>query len=282
MNGMKNNQDPPLVSDGGYSMPFDGHDEIVQLEKGYGLQDDGSISHGITLKADRYVLKAVADGMVSSIGANMANRSGGISMSIQHGDYEVVYGGIGNAIAGFGKKVKAGEPVAISGKSLFIEVRANGAETDPIGFLQMLLGQVMTQDSEKDGAFPRIETHHIDIPTDYDEYQDEIEELMLRHYREYLMEIATGLYAVPVRTEQSLRNIFTLESVRKHFYDCAPTLKNPLGLTESAAPIAAKVQNLLIGDFLSFLALRHGIVLSALDEIGKKKNMPSRSRVGTD
>lgn len=271
MKGMKTNQDLPLISESGYSMPFDGSEEAVMLERGYGLQDDGSFSHGISLKTNRYVLKAVADGLVSSIGASMANRPGGISMTMRHSDYEVVYGGLSHAVVGFGKKVKAGDPVAISGNSLFIEVRANGKETDPIGFLQMLLGLVMTQDSDKDGAFPRIETRHIDIPTDYDDCQEEVEELMLRHYREYLMEIAAGLYTVPVRTEQSLRNIFTLESVRKHFYDCAPSLKNPLGLSDSAAPIAAKVQNLLIGDFLSFLALRHGIVLSALDEIGKKK-----------
>ena len=36
-------------------------------------------------------------------------------------------------------------------------------------------------------------------------------------------------------------------------------------------PIAAKVQNLLIGDFLNYLALRHEIFLSTLSENDKKK-----------
>jgi hypothetical protein len=36
-------------------------------------------------------------------------------------------------------------------------------------------------------------------------------------------------------------------------------------------PLAAKVQNLLIGDFLNFLALRHQIYLSSWSESDKKK-----------
>lgn len=41
-------------------------------------------------------------------------------------------------------------------------------------------------------------------------------------------------------------------------------------------PIAAKVQNLLISDFLGYLAFRHGVFLSMLDENGKKKDLTKR------
>ena len=39
-------------------------------------------------------------------------------------------------------------------------------------------------------------------------------------------------------------------------------LANPLGLGHKAMPLACKVQNLLIADFLHYLALRHDVYLS--------------------
>lgn len=50
-----------------------------------------------------------------------------------------------------------------------------------------------------------------------------------------------------------------------------PSLANPLGLGHRALPLAGKIQNMLIGDFLNYLALRHEIFLSTTDE-GLKKN----------
>ena len=91
------------------------------------------------------------------------------------------------------------------------------------------------------------------------------------------MEVAGGLYTVPDKTEQSLRNIFSLSAARNYFYDAIPSMANPLGLTERSVPIAAKVQNLLIGDFLNYLALRHRIFLSVMDEASKKKAMTKPS-----
>jgi hypothetical protein len=38
-------------------------------------------------------------------------------------------------------------------------------------------------------------------------------------------------------------------------------------------PIAVKVQNLLIGDFLNYLALRHNVYLSTMDDVVKKNFM---------
>jgi len=94
---------------------------------------------------------------------------------------------------------------------------------------------------------------------------------MLRFYPEYLLEVGNGGYRVPEHTEQSLRNIFSLSAVKNYFYETMPSLANPLGIGSRSMPIAAKVQNLLIGDFLNYLALRHEIFLSTLSENDKKK-----------
>lgn len=47
-------------------------------------------------------------------------------------------------------------------------------------------------------------------------------------------------------------------------------MANPLGMGVRSIPIAARVQNLLIGDFLNYLALRHQIFLSSLSDHEKK------------
>lgn len=94
---------------------------------------------------------------------------------------------------------------------------------------------------------------------------------MLRFYPEYLLEVGNGGYRVPEHTEQSLRNIFSQSAVKNYFYEMIPSLANPLGIGDRSMPIAAKVQNLLISDFLNYLALRHEIFLSTLSENDKKK-----------
>ena len=122
----------------------------------------------------------------------------------------------------------------------------------------------------------KFETLDMDIPTEFDDDREEIEELMLRFYPDYLSEIGNGQYQVAERTAQSLRNIFSLAAIRSYFYETIPSLANPLGIGTRSMPIAAKVQNLLIGDFLDYLAIRHGLFLSTLDGNGKKKDLTKR------
>lgn len=236
--------------------------------KAYGRQEDGSFNHGIDLKTDRYVLRAVADGIVTAIGSNKEH---GLYQITRYENYEVVYGHISNAMVAFGKKVKAGSIVAISGSTLHIEVTYEGKEVNPIEFLKMIYGNLKMSETDGNGGLPDFETLDMDIPTDYDDCREEVEELMMRFYPEYLMEIAGGLYRVPDHTEQSLRNVFSLSAMRNHFNEVIPSMANPMGISERSIPIAAKVQNLLIGDFLNYLALRHQIFLSVLDAAGKKK-----------
>lgn len=272
---MEYTQEMNLMSDNGYSMPFTGKSEEVILARGYGRQEDGSFNHGIDLKTDRYVLRAVADGIVTAIGSN---QECGLYQTTRYGQYEVTYGHISNAMVSFGKKVKAGSIVAISGKSLSLEVRYNGREVNPIDFLTMLFGNMkMSEATNGSNGLPEFDTLDMDIPTDYDDDREEIEELMSRFYTDYLSEVAKGLYCVPDHTEQSLRNIFSLASVRNCFFETIPSMANPLGVADGVVPLAAKVQNLLIADFLNYLALRHRIFLSTMDAASKKKDMTKPS-----
>ena len=50
-------------------------------------------------------------------------------------------------------------------------------------------------------------------------------------------------------------------------------MANPLGLGRKALPLACKVQNLLIADFLHYLALRHEVYLSGMGGDVKKNFM---------
>ena len=59
-------------------------------------------------------------------------------------------------------------------------------------------------------------------------------------------------------------------AVKEYFYESMPNMSNPLGLGQKAMPLACKVQNLLIADFLNYLALRHDVYLTTMVEDVKK------------
>ena len=140
----------------------------------------------------------------------------------------------------------------------------------------MIYGNLKMMQQQGHTGMPDFDTLEMEIPTDYDDDREEIEQLMLRFYPDYLTDIAGGQYKVSGHTVQSLRNIFSLSAIRNYFYEVIPSLANPLGIGSRSIPIAAKVQNLLIGDFLDYLAFRHGVFLSTLDESGKKKDLTKR------
>ena len=94
---------------------------------------------------------------------------------------------------------------------------------------------------------------------------------MLRFFPAYLKDLGSGAYRLPQRTEQSLRNMLMMASARNYFFEMIPSMENPMGLGRRSIPMAAKVQNLLLEDFLGYLALVHGTYLSTWDEGLKKK-----------
>ena len=270
---MNYTQEMNLVSKSGYCMPFEESKGEVSLTLGYGKQihpmtQEEFFHHGVDFATHRYILTAVADGVVSGIGSNPTH---GLYQVIRYGKYEVTYAHLANALAPFGARVKAGSVVGISGDLLHIEVKYDGEEINPMEFLAMLYGNLLAMRQQGHPGMPELETMEMDIPTMYDDDREEIEELMLRFYPEYLLEVGNGGYRVPEHTEQSLRNIFSQSAVKNYFYEMIPSLANPLGIGDRSMPIAAKVQNLLISDFLNYLALRHEIFLSTLSENDKKK-----------
>lgn len=267
-------QEMNLVSASGYCMPFEERDGDVKLLLGYGEQTHPQTGgkffhHGTDFATNRYLLMAVADGIVTGIGSTPAH---GLAITTRYGGYEVTYAHLKRAMAPFGAKVNAGSILGISGNLLHLEVKYDGEEINPVDFLTMLYGNLKMFRQQGHAGMPDFETIEMDIPMDYDDEREEIEELMLRFYPDYLSEIGSGAYRMAERTEQSLRNIFSLSALRHYFYETIPSLANPLGIGTRAMPIAAKVQSLLVGDFLDYLALRHGVFLSGLGDSGKKKD----------
>lgn len=269
---MRYTEEMMLQSKSGFCMPFEERGKDVELTLGYGKQKHpvtGTVffHHGLDFEANHYLLSALASGTVSGIGNDATH---GIYQVIRYGKYEVTYAHLANVFVNFGQTVKAGNIVALSGDRLHFEVKFDGKEINPIDFLTMLYGNVKAMEQTGKTGLPEFETYDMNIATQYDKDQKEIEELMLRFMPSYMEDLYKGMYVTPQHAEQSLRNIFTLSAAKHYLYEAMPSISNPLGIGQRAMPLACKVQNLLIADFLNYLALRHGIYLSTLSEVLKK------------
>jgi len=266
-------QEMMLQSASGYCMPFEERDGDVVMLLGYGKQKHPKTGelffhHGIDFKAKHYILSALATGKVSGIGSDAVH---GVYQIISYGDYEVTYSHLSNVFVNFGQAVKAGQIVSVSGELLHMEVKFKGQELNPIEFLTMLYGNVKAMQKNGNVLTPDFVTIDLDVHNMYDKDQKEVEELMMRFYPSYMEDMVKGIYTVPTHTEQALRNIFTVSAIKEYFYETLPSMANPLGMGARSIPLAEKVQNLLIGDFLNYLALRHQIFLSSLSTLEKKK-----------
>ncbi len=268
-----------LHSDSGYCMPFaepDGRDVAMSL--GYGEQthpESGEkfFHHGIDFNVRRYLLSAVASGVVSGVCNDPEH---GICQTIRYGQYEVTYGHLSNVFAQFGRPVKAGQTVAMSGDLLHIGVRFKGEEMDPLEFLAMLYGNIKAMQEAGGNSSGGFYCYDDAPETAYEQDREEIERLMFRFLPLYMDDLRLGRYTVPEHTEQSLRNIFTTGAMKEYFYERMPSMANPLGLGQKALPLVCKVQNLLIADFLNYLALQHGVYLSTMGGDLKKNFMPKQ------
>ena len=263
-----------LQSDSGYCMPFEEKNKDVEMSLGYGKQKhpktgEKFFHHGIDFIVKHYLLSAVATGKVSGLGNDAIH---GIYQVIRYGNYEVTYSHLSNVCANYGQVVKAGQVVAVSADMLHMEVRYNGEEMNPLEFLTMIYGNLKTMEQQGQiGGVPQFVTIDMDVHTMYDKDQKEIEDLMMRFFPDYMSDMSSGLYAVPEHTELALRNIFTMSAMKNYFYEKLPSMANPLGMGARSIPLAEKVQNLLIADFLNYLALRHHVFLSTMSALEKKK-----------
>lgn len=270
---MNYTQDMNLLSTSGYCMPFEEKDRDVQLTLRYGKQKhpktgESFFHHGIDFKTNNYFLAAVADGVVSGIGID--RKQYGLYVVIKYSKYEVTYSHMSNVFMQFGQQVKAGLAVGVSSDLLHMEVKYDGEEIDPVEFITMLYGNAKTW-SEKGKAQPEFVAIDMDVHTDYDNDKDEIEKLMMRFFANYMNDLHEGLYNCPQRTEQSLRHLFSAAAMKDYFYESMPSMVNPLGIGRRSVPLVSKVQNLLIGDFLNYMALCHQIFLSTMTSLEKKK-----------
>ena len=273
---MKYTKEMILQSPSGYCMPFEEKGKEVVMTLGYGKQkhpntDEEFFHHGVDFEVHNYLLSALASGIVSGLGTDSIR---GLYQIIRYGDYDVSYSHLTNVLATYGENVEAGQVVAVSGNLLHMEVRYKGEELNPIEFLTMIYGNIRCTERGKNPMdIPVYDTIEGKFSTKFDNDQNEIVELMLRFFPTYLNDISSGIYTLPQRTEQSLRNIFSIVSLRNYFYELIPSMENPMGLGQKSIPLAEKVQNLLIEDFLGYLALKHGTYLSTWSDDIKKKSM---------
>lgn len=271
---MKFTQDMMLQSDSGYCMPFEEKGKDVEMSLGYGKQKHPKTGemffhHGVDFPVKHYLLSAVATGKVSGLGNDAVH---GIYQVIRYGKYEVTYSHLSNVFANYAAEVKAGQVVAVSADMLHIEVKYNGEELNPLEFLTMIYGNLKTlEQNGTPGAVPQFVTIDMDVHTMYDKDQKEIEDLMMRWFPDYMQDLSAGIYALPEHTELALRNMFTMSAMKNYFFETLPSMANPLGMGTRSIPLAEKVQNLLIADFLNYMALRHQIFLSSMSQAVKKK-----------
>ena len=267
---MKYTQDMMLQSESGYCMPFEERDKDVALAYGKQIHPktkEAFFHHGIDFKAKHYLLSAVASGVVTGLGNDSVH---GVYQVIRYGDYEVTYAHLSNVFVTYGKQVKAGQVVAVSDQLLHMEVKFKGEELNPIEFLTMLYGNLKCLEQQGKVGAPEFVTIDMDVQTAYEKDRKEIEDLMIRFIPDYLQDMHRGLYMVPEHTELALRNIFALSANKGYFFEELPNMANPMGLGVHSVSIAEKVQNLLIGDFLNYMALRHHVLLSSLSALEKK------------
>ena len=148
-----------------------------------------------------------------------------------------------------------------------------GEELNPLEFLTMLYGNIQAMRQAGGHETDYLSGLEMELKTDYERDKREIEELMLHFLPHYMEDLRHGAYTLPRNTEQSLRHIFTVGAMKEYFYENMPSMANPLGLGHKAMPLACKVQNLLIADFLHYLALRHDVYLSTASSDIKKNSM---------
>ena len=271
---MKFTQDMMLQSDSGYCMPFEEKGKDVEMSLGYGKQKHPKTGemffhHGVDFPVKHYLLSAVATGKVSGLGNDAVH---GIYQVIRYGKYEVTYSHLSNVFANYAAEVKAGQVVAVSADMLHIEVKYNGEELNPLEFLTMIYGNLKAlEQNGTPGAVPQFVTIDMYVHTMYDKDQKEIEDLMMRWFPDYMQDLSAGIYALPEHTELALRNMFTMSAMKNYFFETIPSMANPLGMGTRSIPLAEKVQNLLIADFLNYMALRHQIFLSSMSQAVKKK-----------
>lgn len=275
-------KDMLLESASGFMMPFALDDkEELNVILPFGEQTHPKTGERFQHQGVDYAVKdkplyAIASGMVIGAGHDAVHENYIIT---RYGKYEVTYGHVSEAYTPYGTNVKAGQEIAHAGEFLHMGVRFNGKTLDPENFLAMIWANIQQLAAMGIAQQPTTEVlGGRKIETKFDDNHEEIMTLMLRWLPTYMNELRTKSYTPPQKMEASLKNILSQAADKNYFYESIPNLANPLGLSERSAPLVQKVQEILIEDFLGFLAARHGIFPQSWDESQKKnflKKLPS-------
>lgn len=265
-----------LESPSGFFMPFGGEDESqAEVMLDYGEQvhpatGKSFFHHGMDFVCDHQTLYALASGLVTGVGTDEER---GDFIAIRYGKYVVRYCHISEAFAPYGAKVVAGQQIAKSGDFLHIDVHFAGDEMNPIELLTTLYGNVSVLSSLGLDHFPIEDIDNVEVHTKYDSDQEEIQSLMVDYFPRYFMAVSTGRWQPSEKTELIIRNMLAKAAAGSCFYEVVPSYSNPLGLGVNGAPLIGEMQNLLIEDFLGYIASHHGVYLSSFTEEQKKKLM---------
>ena len=270
---MKYSVDMLLDSDSGYFFPFVVlEDEEVSVILDYGKQINPNTGEqffhkGLDFSAKGKNLYAMATGMVTGVGSNDVH---GNYIIARYGNFFVTYGHIASSAKEYGDKVKAGEIIAQSGNFLHFGVRFKGEDIDPNEFLDLINNNIMQLVSIGDNPV-NFDKFRPKATTEYDKDSDSIEVLMTRYFPEYIDSLNNGSYKPSDEFNEKLRNLFVSTSSQNYFYEKMPTVANPLGLTERAAPVTSKATDLIITDFLHYVAVRHNVFPPGWSAEQKKK-----------
>ena len=269
---MEYSKDMLIPSDSGYSFPFvPGKNEPVSVILDYGEQINPSTGEkfnhsGIDLSVPKdQPLLACADGMVTGLGNDDVH---GRTITVRYGNFYVTYGHVKAYLKEYGDRVAARDNIARSGSFVHFGVLYKGETIDPNEFLDLIAAninalEVLGKDMKSDEAMP--------TNTEYDRYADSISVLLVRFFGSYMSDLRTGTYRPSPAFEEKMRNLFVSTASQNYFYEQMPTVTNPLGLTDRAAPLASKAQDLLLTDFLHYVAVKHHVFVQDWTDEQKKK-----------
>lgn len=270
---MKYSKDMLLDSDSGYFFPFtidEGEDVNVILDYGeqlHPMTGEKFFHKGIDFTAKGKDLYALASGTVTGVGESPVHKN---IIVVRYGNFFVTYGHIAQAVASYGQQVRAGDVIAKSGDFLHLGVKFEGEEIDPNEFLDLLNSNM--DELISIGKDPVDFTNsHPKATTSYDDEQKKIEPMMFRFMPAYIQDLQNGNYKPTKEFEEKMRNLLSSTSSQNYFYEKMPTVSNPLGLTDRAAPLASKATDLLITDFLHYVATKHNVFPPGWTTEQKKK-----------
>lgn len=263
-----------LESASGYYYPFSpGSDEkevTVMLDYGeqvHPVRGGQFFHHGIDYMCDHLPLYAVASGVVIGVGDD-AER--GKFIAIRYGRYVVRYAHCSEFSVDYGRRVSAGEQVAISGHFLHIDVTFDGEDLDPKDFIAIINANLALYAGL--GVDGPLDSPLSDIPieTPYDADQDEIQGLMAKYIASYMNDIRLGKYVPSPKVSSLLSSTFSDIAAKEYFYEEIPNVVNPVGISERGGIFAGAIQTILIEDFLNYMARVHHVYLSSWSDEQKK------------